>query len=165
MTVAEVIRNARVAIWDTMPSEVSQIVQRRDILQPAGHLLYSEGITRESAELLYTITSAWKQKRLDDSAARAVLAVTLEHYAVGLGGFYALSEGAALLRLVAGQLRENPSAAAVQEMLDELRLYLSRLNLWIDLLMPWHEINELIRATHVQAGHPAAASMVGGSHD
>jgi hypothetical protein len=162
MTATDEIRNARAAIWETMPRDVARIVDRRDILQPAGHILYSEGMTREAAELLFTITSAWKQKRVDDTAARAVLAVIVEHYAVGLGGFYALPEGAALLRLAAGELRDNPSTPDVQEMLDELRLYLTRLNLWIDLLVPWHEINELIRTTSVRFSEPAAASSTGG---
>lgn len=139
------VREARIKIWDQMPKEIVAISQRTDILQPAGNALFAEGMTREFAELIWKFMLDLDKGELEESFVRASLVVILEHYAKRLAGFCALHEAAAIIRKVKDSIA-GCSREEFEEMMAELRLYLTRLNSWLDLLLPWHETNEAMRA-------------------
>lgn len=144
MSTSSKVREARIKIWSQMPDEVVTIANRTDILQPAGNALYAEGMTREFAELIWKFTLDLSKGELKESLVRESLEVILEYYAKRLAGFCALHEAAAIIREVKGSIADS-SREEFEEMMAELRLYLTRLNSWLDLLLPWHELNEAMR--------------------
>lgn len=151
MSITDDVRKARVEIWDQIPPEVEDLTHHHGILQPAGIILYAEAMTREFAELLWTFMDGLKQGELQEADVRQALDVTLGHFALRLEGFYALPAAASIV-LAAKSAVTSSTTDEFVEMMTELRLYLTRLNLWIDLLMPWNEINEAMRAWYSPDG-------------
>lgn len=145
MRTVDKIKAARESIWLQVPPEVNKILKRRDLNHPAGNLLFAESCTRDYAELIWVFREQIVNDKFSDQAARKPLQIILENLSLNLGGFYMLKEGASLVDEVISEI-ENCSKGEMIDLLDELRVYLSRLELWLDMYIPWYETNEIIRA-------------------
>jgi hypothetical protein len=135
---------ARNDIWNRMPEEVKKLFLNHQIMQPAGRTIYAEAETRLLTELIHVFLNSVENRDLDGKNASKVLALLLTHFADRLGGWYGLKESAALT-LKVQKVISNGEWQAFSDIIRELSLYMSKLNLWIDLLIPWNDINELMR--------------------
>ncbi|HLN14534.1 MAG TPA: DUF3830 family protein [bacterium] len=135
--VARQIDAAYAGIADRVPEEVSALLRARDVMRPAGPLLYAEGDTRTLQEALWLL----RQEARATGAVPPFASRLLRHAAGRLRGWYQLDRAAAVLELAAGALPELPAPHA-GEMVDALIVYVGRLNLWLDVSIPWNEFNQ-----------------------
>jgi len=133
------IAAAYAAIADRLPEEVSALLGRRDVMRPVGPLLYAEAETRHLHETLWLI----RQEARSAGAVPTFASRVLRHAAGRLRGWYQLHRAAAVLEPAADALPGLPASHAA-ETIDALMLYVGRLNLWLDLSIPWNEFNRLL---------------------
>jgi hypothetical protein len=145
------LREARVGVWAAMPEDVAALAHRRQIMQPAGVILYAEAEIRGLTELLWVFHDSLERGDLEEVACRAMLGRILEHYAERLGGWYCLP-AAASFALAAKQVMKGTEGDELLGTLQEIMLYMSRISLWLDLLIPWNDVNELMRALDAEEG-------------
>ncbi len=148
MKTVDKIKTAREKIWLEIPSELKKILRRRDLNHPVGNVLFAESCTRDYAELIWVFREEIVNNKFDDRAARKPLQIILQNLSLNLGGFYMLKEGASLVDDVIKDIQDCNKDEMI-DLLDELRLYLSRMELWLDMYIPWYETNEIIRANTV----------------
>jgi hypothetical protein len=137
-------QKARIDIWKRMPAEVKTLHANREIMQPAGRTIYAEAETRVLTELLHLFLTAIENEKLDENVAGQVLHSLLDHFGERLGGWYGLKDSASVV-LNVKRATSGQKPAQFMETVKELSLYMGRLNLWIDLTIPWNDINELMR--------------------
>jgi hypothetical protein len=80
------------------------------------------------------------------TATTPVVILTLARLRDHLQGWYALSTSAAFVDAALGFMREAQPEDALL-CLEEVVLYLTRLDLWLDLHLPWYELNETMLRT------------------
>ncbi len=142
----EELRQQRERLYQEMPAEVSALERRRGVMQPAGPLLYAEAESRLLHEQLSLLVLAVEAEQLDLERAIPSLRFLLDRAAVRLGGWYLLHDAADLVARVSVSIESLDSAARLA-LLRELVYYVGRLNYWLDLTIPWNDVNELMRAT------------------
>jgi hypothetical protein len=140
------IKKARHEIWASMPCEIDSLPLRHDVPQPAGNIIYAESITREYTELIWIFMEALRVGSLQGDTVRKAIGLILEHLVERLSGSHGLQRQASVVLNAREHLRSCPEDE-LTEILGEVRLYISRLNLWLDLLIPWHDWNEDVRVS------------------
>lgn len=132
----------RQVLWADCPAEIGALLASRAIMHPAGPLFFAEAEARGLHELLFWQFRAHRAAPGD--AWREAAALAASKAASRLGGFCHLTEAAATLDLAAEALRD-PSLSA-EPVFEEAILVAGRLANWLDLRIPWHAINEALRA-------------------
>ena len=124
-----------------MPDEVSRLIYRRGALSPLGPLVYAEAETRIYTEILSQhLIAGWEGDPSQETVAHWHTRWLLQRLAAHLSGWYGLSDASAFLEEALTLLTEA-SREEARQYLEEVVLYLTRLNLWLDLLIPWDELN------------------------
>lgn len=136
------LRARRAALWAECPAEIGTLLASRAIMHPAGPLFFAESEARSLHELLWWQFRAFRADRTP--AWRTAAALAVAKAAARLGGFCHLTEAAATLDLAVEALR-NPGLPAAP-VFEETILIAGRLANWLDLHVPWHAINEAMRA-------------------
>lgn len=137
----EDIIGARKALWMSCPEEIQHLTQSRAIMHPAGPVFAAESEARVLHELLWWIRAEANQT--DQNILRHTAALVLNKAATRLRDFCHLSEtSATLFRLEAAMKEAVPFA----ELIDESILIAGRIGAWLDLLIPWNNVNEAFRA-------------------
>jgi hypothetical protein len=136
------LRARREALWQACPPEIAALLASRAIMHPAGPLFFAESEARGLHELLW-----WQFRQFraaPTQAVREAAALAVAKAASRLDGFCHLHESATTLSLAGEALRDPalPGEAAFEEAI----LVAGRLSNWLDLHMPWHAINEAVRA-------------------
>jgi hypothetical protein len=133
-------------MWDDMPPEVVRLGTRRGMLRPLGLVSYAEADSRIYTELISNIVTRERVSELPAGTAVSPLTFwLLSRLRDHLDGWYGLPEAARFVSDALILLRESDGTKALA-CLEELALYMTRLNLWIDLLIPWNELNETMLA-------------------
>ena len=145
MNTLEKLRSDRKKIWTSAPGEVGAILTRRDINQPAGNLLYVEALTRDFAEFIWLFAESVRAGEISGDQARKFFSLILTNLEANLRGMYGQTEAASIMSMVRDDLLEFDDAEFLA-VVHEVRLYLTRLNMYLDKLLPWNEINEVIRS-------------------
>jgi hypothetical protein len=143
----EKLRGKREKIWISAPDEVRAILKRRDINQPAGNLLYVEALTRDFAEFIWLFAESIRTGEVSGNQARKFFSLILENLEANLRGMYGQTESASVISSVQDELLEFDDAEFL-EVVHEVRLYLTRLNMYFDKLLPWNEFNEVLRSEY-----------------
>jgi hypothetical protein len=135
------LREVRLGLWAERPAEIAALLADRGILHPAGPLHMAEAETRTLQELLW-----WWREHGDLEAMAPAVAVACDKAATRLAGLCHLEESAAPLVEAAAHLRagEAPARAVVEEAI----LCLGALSAWLDLAIPWDDVNEAARRAH-----------------
>ncbi|MDQ0467925.1 hypothetical protein [Labrys wisconsinensis] len=132
----------RRALWTACPEELRDITASRAIMHPAGPLLMAESELRTLHEALW-----WVRERLGrdgETVLRYAAALACNRTGVRVRDFCHLAQaGALLLDVEAALLRPDVPLAA---MVEEAILISGRLAAWLDLLIPWSDVNEAMRA-------------------
>ncbi|AYD04212.1 hypothetical protein [Neorhizobium sp. NCHU2750] len=132
---------ARQRLWAGMPADIAQVTSSRAIMHPAGPVFAAEGEARVLHELLW-----WARAELgsrDHHMLRQTAALALNKTATRLRDFCHMDETPALLfSLEAAMTGPLPLAA----LLDEAIIVAGRIGAWLDLLIPWNDLNEAFRS-------------------
>jgi hypothetical protein len=137
------LRARRQALWSECPAEIAALLASRAIMHPAGPLFFAESDARGLHEALWW---QYRQFRTDRAPAwRDAAALAVAKAAARLGDFCHLTEAAATLDL-ARRAFLDPLLEA-DAVFEEAIVVAGRLANWLDLQMPWHAINEAVRAS------------------
>ena len=139
------LRTARVQAWEAEPKSVTELVSRRGILLPFGPLAMAEGEFRKLQELLwrYAVAPASQYSNEIRAEASAFLAEAAITRIVGLCG---MDECEDILNAAAKLLRDRPENHSA--ILSEMILYTGRMAAWLDLYIPWNDLNESVLAAY-----------------
>ena len=139
------IRNARKAIWEKVPEEIDRMKKRKGLMQPAGSIVYAESETRKLQEILWVFKNLLKEKQITIDNLKNSLKAFLEHFSVRIGGWCGLKDTSTQLKNTSELISKLETSEELNNVLDELMLYSGRLNMWIDLLIPWDDLNEQMK--------------------
>ncbi|CAM5575160.1 hypothetical protein ATER59S_04968 [Aquamicrobium terrae] len=132
---------ARKLLWDECPADIGRLTASRAILHPAGPVFVAESEARVLHELLWWIRA--ERGKADEMVLRRAAALVLDKAATRLRDFCHMDETTALLfRLKAAMAHVDPLDALI----DEAILVAGRIGAWLDLLIPWNDLNETFRA-------------------
>jgi hypothetical protein len=139
------IQNARKAIWEKVPEEIHRIKKRKGLMQPAGSIVYAESETRKLQEILWVFKNLLKEKQITIDNLKNSLRALLEHFSIRIGGWCGLTDTSTLLKNASELISRLDTSEELNNILDELMLYSGRVNMWIDLLIPWNDLNEQMK--------------------
>lgn len=147
---------AREAVWRACPVEIERLLDSRAIMHPAGPLFMADGELRVLHETLWQCRAVWRSD--ETGPGLTIAAFMLRRVAARLRDFCHLHETAATLELTAASLTV-PDAPA-DAVLDETILICGRLSAWLDLNIPWNDVNEAVRAARapLQSARPASSA-------
>lgn len=143
----QILQAARLSAWESEPDTVQQLVARRGILLPFGPLAMAEGEFRKLQELLwrYTVPTTNPYSDAFRAEASAFLVEAFITRIVGLCGMEACHD---ILAGAAALLREHPRHC--NRILSELILYSGRMAAWLDLYIPWNDLNDSVLAANAR---------------
>lgn len=132
---------ARKALWAACPADISRATSSRAIMHPAGPVFTAESEARVLHEFLWWIRA--ERGGADEAMRRHSAALALDKAATRLRDFCHMEETPALLfRLKAAMGDAHPFDALI----DEAILVAGRIGAWLDLLIPWNDLNEAFLA-------------------
>lgn len=131
----------RKMLWDAMPDDIARLTVSRAIMHPAGPVFAAEAEARVLHELLWWVRAG--QSQYDDAVLRQTMAITLDKTATRLRDFCHMEETPALLFALRDATQTDVPLAAL---VDEAILVAGRIGAWLDLLIPWNDLNEAFRA-------------------
>ncbi|MDX8533290.1 hypothetical protein RFM41_15775 [Mesorhizobium sp. VK25A] len=140
-TLAHDIVAGRKVIWDRMPDDIARITASRAIMHPAGPVFTAEAEARVLHELLWWIRS--ERGSVNEAVLRQTAALALNKAATRLRDFCHLEETPSLLFRLERAMGEQ---APFDALIDEAILVAGRIGAWLDLLIPWNDLNEAFRA-------------------
>lgn len=138
----EALWQGRRALWADCPADILALTGSRAIMHPVGPVMQAESEARTLHETLWWIRGALGTET--DHALRVSASLALDRTASRLRDFCHMTETPELLFAckAAAADPDQPLAA----LLDEAILVAGRIAAWIDLLIPWNDLNEGFRA-------------------
>ncbi len=125
----------RKAVWTAMPADIARLARQQGPMMPLGPLFYAESETRKLHEFL------WAFRECEDTRFAATGGSVLVRSAgIQLRDFFGLNETAAMLLELAELLAQWPE----RPLLDEVILTVGRISHWLDLLLPWQDLNHVM---------------------
>ncbi|TNM61613.1 hypothetical protein [Aliirhizobium smilacinae] len=132
--------SAHQRLWKEMPADIAQVTASRAIMHPAGPVFAAEGEARVLHELLWW-TRAEIGKR-DERVLRQTAELALNKAATRLRDFCHMDETPALLFTLESAMN---GPLHFNALIDEAITVAGRIGAWIDLLIPWNDLNESFR--------------------
>ena len=130
--------HVRRSVWSDMPADLLALKERRGPIIPIGPIFYVESELRKLHEYLWSLRETG-----DEALVRGASAVLLKSAANQLIEFFGLEQSGGIL-LELGDVASNPGP--LQRRYSEIVLTVGRLSHWVDLLIPWNDLNiELTR--------------------
>jgi hypothetical protein len=137
------VTEARRKLWAACPADILTLTNSRQIMHPVGPVLFAESEARVLHELLWQLRA--EQSRRDEEVLRQSASIILTKTAMRLRDFCHLNQTSELLFKLAG-LMDDP-ALPFGELIDEAILNAGRIAAWLDLLIPWNDLNQAFRQT------------------
>lgn len=134
------ILQARARLWAACPEDISRVTASRAIMHPAGPVFAAEAEARVLHELLWWIRAERGQR--DEQVLRHTAALALNKCATRLRDFCHMEETPKLLFRLETAMAEP---LAFDLLLDEAIIIAGRVGAWLDLLIPWNDLNEAFR--------------------
>ncbi|HYF56301.1 MAG TPA: hypothetical protein VEA41_18755 [Salinarimonas sp.] len=131
----------REALWRGRPAEFAALLASRAIMHPAGPLMMAEAEARNLHELLWWVRADLSATK--EEFSRHMAAVACNKAATRLRDFCHLAQTAALFLKFERAFRDG--AADLRAHLNEAILCAGRVAAWLDLEIPWHDVNEAMR--------------------
>lgn len=131
-------------LWREMPSEFNALMAERGVMHPAGPLFVAESGVRCLHELLWCHRQGALSRGY--TAHRLAAAEACNMVAAKLDGFCHLPASATAVRSLAEAL--NDPDLPTESVLEEAILTVGKLSDWLDLLIPWNEVNEAVRSAY-----------------
>lgn len=126
--------------WDKLPEDIKAVYMKRGIALPGGPVVYSDGESRKLADFIYTLyTSVINGESYD----LGFVGKLLDYYAFKIGGWCGMTDCAADI-IKYKELILEPGAD-LEAVLVDFIYYVNKMSMWIDLLIPWEDITDLMR--------------------
>jgi hypothetical protein len=143
----EDLHRARIDIWADCPAEINALMAGRGLMHPAGPLLIAESESRGLHEALWGLRQHLLAGEPADRVTFAA-ASACDKAAGRLGGFCHLGGPASTIRALAAALQQTELLAALEEGI----MIAGGLSAWLDLQIPWNDINETVRRVRDASG-------------
>lgn len=144
---------ARQSIWLTEPPDLARLrTQKGTRHQGASPVLYATAKLGQLAVFLNHLRQVARQYPVDLPTMRALTDSLLEFYANQYGGFYGLTDTAQIVRLGKDALAHAQTIEDYITVVGELALYVSRVDYWVDSLIPWAQFGELYEKINARQG-------------
>jgi hypothetical protein len=139
--VIDFIKKERKKIWLVEPNEVKKLLETTGTFgQTCTVVLYIESETRQMVDFLYCLREAAKQEDVTLDSLRTITRTWLDLTAAKAEGWYHLSDTLRIIKEAASALDRITTKDYYNALLEELLLYIGRLNFWIEMRIPWYEI-------------------------
>jgi len=126
--------------WDKLPEDIKGVYMKRGIALPGGPIINSDGESRKLADLIYTLYTSVRNGESYDLAFAGKL---LDYYAFKIGGWCGMTDCADDI-IKYKDLLLAPDAD-LETILVDFIYYVNKMSMWIDLLIPWEDITDLMR--------------------
>ncbi len=144
MHALEEIKAAREAIWLTEPADIARLKTKKGARnQGASAVLYAAMKLGQLVVFLNHLREVARKGGVDLETVKAITDPLLEFYANTYGGFYQLTDTAAIVRKGRAALSMMKSLEDFVALTGELSLYVGRMDYWVDLLIPWARFGEV----------------------
>lgn len=137
-------------IWLQIPEELSALCHREGIMRPGGPILYAEADSRLFHEFLSVLRKRIAQASYDPRYTIVLLRESLQYFCHKMLGWYQLERTAAVVQRYSDRLNLTMPTSELVPLLDALSLFVGRLNMWLDSLIPWNEINVAVKKNRCQ---------------
>ncbi len=142
--ILEQIVAARRSIWMNEPADTARLRTKRGARnQAATPLLYATAKLGQLAVFLNHLRQVSRQHPVDLPTMRTITDSLLEFYANQYGGFYGLTDTAHVVRLGREALAHVQTLDEYVTLVGELALYVSRMDYWVDFLIPWAKFGQV----------------------
>ena len=137
----DMIRNKREEIWENEPQEVKAafITAKGTGDSTFFPCLYGDFEARACHHALYTLRQTLRSGGVDFKTIKVMTQNSLTNYLPYLN-WPGLHDSEKFIKHVAGELSVIDTESEFIQLLEELALYVGRLNYWIDQSMPWYEL-------------------------
>lgn len=135
------IQTARRAVWAREPAELLTLYANRGLNLPYGAMMTAEGYFRTTQETLWRVWSA--PEWFSDAQRRAIAVSACELAITRVGHFCHLNESAKVFEDGITVIEEQD--VPLDDVLAELIRFAGRMSNWIDVRIPWFEINEVTK--------------------
>ena len=126
--------------WEKMPEDIQSVFKKRGISLPGGPILNAEGESRKLGDLLYTLYISVLN---NEEYGKPFVNRLLDYYAFKIGGWCGMHDRAGDILKYKDLLMDETRDR--REVLVDFIYWANRMNMWIDLLIPWEDITELMR--------------------
>ncbi len=123
--------------WEKPIDEIADLKNRKGQSMPSGPIILSWGSVISLRGFLWKIYQLYSKTGYFDE--ESFMAIS-EHAQEVLDGWYGLKETAKAVNVFSKAICSNNQVSAD---LEEMILFAGRLNMWIDSLIPWEEINDV----------------------
>ena len=138
------IRAARRAIWTEEPPEVKRLPGIKGAWnQGASTVLFAATKLATLITFLNHMRGMARQGDVGLETMKVVTAPYLEFHAAVFGNHYQFTEAAQVIRWAKEDLLGVQSLAEYATILEELAIYLNRLDYWVDLKIPWARFGQV----------------------
>jgi len=140
----EQIRAAREAIWLNEPADTARLREKKGARnQGASAVIYAAMKLGQLVVFLNHLRETARQGGVDLTTMKAIVTPMLEFYAAQYGGFYQMTDTAAVVRQAKEALETAKTLEEYMALTGELSLYIGRMDYWVDLLIPWAKFGEV----------------------
>jgi len=123
--------------WEKPINEIAELTKRTGQSMPSGPIILSWGSVISLRGFLWKIYQLFSKKGYFDE--ESFLAIS-EHAQEVLDGWYGLKETANAIKIFSESICSGKQRLTD---LEEMILFAGRLNMWIDSMIPWEEVNEV----------------------
>lgn len=141
----EVLHRFELEVWQKVPSEILQLGQKSGIMRPAGPVIYAEKDSHVFHENLNIMNELISSGVNDFSTCKVNLVKFLDSFYNKMRGWYQLKQTAEVIECYHQRIKEADNKEDIKFLIDHLMLFVGRINLWIDALIPWNEFNEYMK--------------------
>jgi hypothetical protein len=139
----EKIKAAREAIWLDGPADLARLRTRKGARnQRASAVIYAAMKLGQLVVFLNHLREVARQGGVDLGTMKTIMKPLLDFYAETYGGFYQMTDTAAVVRQASAALGAVQSLEEYVALAGELSLYIGRVDYWVDLLIPWAKFGE-----------------------
>lgn len=126
--------------WDKLPEDIRNVYMKRGIALPGGPIINADGEARKLSDFIYTLYTSVVNGESYDLEFTGKL---LDYYAFKIGGWCGMNDCADDIRKYK-ELLLAPDAD-LEAILIDFIFYANKMSMWIDLLIPWEDVTELMR--------------------
>lgn len=126
--------------WEKLPEDIRRVYEKRGISLPGGPVIYSDGESRKLADMLYILYTCVCD---GDPCDKNFVGRLLDYYAFKVGGWCGMTDCARDILQYKDLLLSGTRPA--KEVLVDFIYWVNRMSMWIDLLIPWEDVTNLMR--------------------
>lgn len=129
-------------IWNKIPEEIRMMKKSFGIMRPGGIILYAESDTRVLHEFSSVILEEISKEKKDFKLFKKILIEFLSFFYNKTLGWYELKETARIIKKYHTFFMRCEKKENFINTLKSFVLFIGRINMWLDTLIPWNDINE-----------------------